>query len=188
MTIAGISGSLRTSSFNTGLIRAAADILAGTATVNHVGWQDVPVYNQDDETAGDPAAVARIRQQLLHADAIIIATPEYNYSYPGGLKNLLDWMSRTPNKPFNEKPVLIVGASAGNYGTVRAQMALRAVLTHMNAHTLNRPELLVTQAKMKFDANGTLTDETTRTVYAGLLNTFLQWTERISIPATTPAL
>lgn len=182
MTIAGISGSLRATSFNTGLIRAAADILSGTAEVTNIDWRDVPVYNQDDESSGEPPSVARIRQELLDADAIIIATPEYNYSYPGGLKNLLDWMSRTPRKPFNEKPVLVIGASTGNYGTVRAQMALRAVLSHMNAHTLNKPELLVTQAKAKFDAEGTLTDESTRTVFAGILSTFVAWSDRINAP------
>lgn len=180
MNFVGISGSLRANSFNTGLLHAAADLLGSDHKVEVAEWRSVPVFDQDVEVLGEPEAVTEIRKQLLLADGIIIATPEYNYSFPGGLKNLIDWMSRTKEKPFDGKPVLVVGASAGNYGTVRAQLALRTVLTHMNAHTLNRPELMVTQARQKFSERGELTDEATRDVFSTILSSFVVWTRRIN--------
>jgi chromate reductase len=178
MHIAALSGSLRHSSYNTGLLHAAATILHDHA-IEIVDWSTIPVFNQDDEPQGEPTSVANVRSRLHAADAIIIATPEYNYSLPGGLKNVLDWMSRTSVKPFSNKPVLVVGASAGNYGTVRAQLALRQILTAMNAHTLNKPELLVTQAKSKFTENGELIDMTTIEMYTTVLRAFVDWTERL---------
>ncbi len=184
MNFAAISGSLRTTSYNTGLLRAAAGILDGH-TVDIIDWSNVPVFNQDNEALGDPPSVADVRARIAAADALIIATPEYNYSFPGGLKNVLDWMSRSAVKPLNEKPVLVIGASGGNYGTVRAQLALRQVLTHMNAHALHRPELLVTQARTKFSDDGTLTDTATLEVFAKVLAAFVDWTTRMNAPVTT---
>jgi chromate reductase len=184
MLIAAISGSLRTTSYNTGLLRAAASILDGHS-VDIIDWSNVPVFNQDNEALGDPPPVADVRSRIAAADALIIATPEYNYSFPGGLKNVLDWMSRSAVKPLNEKPVLVIGASGGNYGTVRAQLALRQVLTHMNAFAMNRPELLVTQARTKFSDDGTLTDLATIEVYTKILQAFVIWTTRMNAPVTT---
>lgn len=178
MHIAALSGSLRHNSYNTGLLHAAATILHDHA-IEIVDWSTIPVFNQDDESHGEPTSVANVRSRLHVADAIIIATPEYNYSLPGGLKNVLDWMSRTSVKPFANKPVLVVGASAGNYGTVRAQLALRQILTAMNAHTMNRPELLVAQAKSKFAEHGELTDTATIEMYTTVLRAFVDWTQRL---------
>ena len=159
MNIIGLSGSLRAKSTNSGLLRAA-----GTFAPNGVEimeYHDVPIYNGDDEAAsGIPARAKEIADALEAADALIIACPEYNFSLPGGLKNLIDWISRIRPTPFAGKPTAILGAAPGPIGTARVQYELRKVLSALDANLVGKPEVFVGLSGSKFDANGDLTDET----------------------------
>lgn len=143
---------------------------------------DVPVYNGDLEAAGLPESVKRVRAQTAHADAILIATPEYNYSIPGVLKNVIDWMSRKdpehPDQPLPlfHKPLGIIGASVGQFGTTRAQLHLRQICVYTNMVPLNQPEVLIGHAHTRFDENGEITDAGTRDFLAAFLDAFLAWT------------
>jgi chromate reductase, NAD(P)H dehydrogenase (quinone) len=130
MRVLGISGSLRRGSLNSALLRAAAERLpAGAELVEYEGLRDVPPYDEDVEKAGRPAAVEALRAAVRDADAVLIATPEYNSSIPGQLKNALDWVSRPAGKStLNGKPAAVVGASTGMFGAVWAQAELRKVL------------------------------------------------------------
>ncbi len=161
-SVLGISGSLRAASFNTGLLRAAAELAPDGANVQIADISAIPLYNEEIYQEGFPAAVESLRQQIAAADAVILATPEYNFSISGPMKNAIDWVSRPPlPQAFNEKPVAIMGASGGKFGTVRAQSHLRQVLGALNAFVLNKPEVLVGSASAAF-TDGKLTDETAR--------------------------
>ncbi len=142
--ILGISGSLRRSSTNRALLRAAATVLPEGANLTTAEIGDLPLYNWDDEQEfGYPEPVERLRAEIAAADALLIATPEYNYSMPGALKNALDWASRGgADSPLNRKPAAIMGA-AGRLGSVRAQMHLRTVLMHNDLQVVQKPEVLV---------------------------------------------
>lgn len=110
---------------------------------------------------------------------MLIATPEYNYSLPGVLKNAVDWASRPPDPPLNDKPVAIMGASPGRLGTARAQYHLRQVCVYTNMHPLNKPEVMIAAAPEKFDQHGRLTDDKTREDSRALLEALAEWVERI---------
>lgn len=161
-SVLGISGSLRAASFNTGLLRAAAELASDGTYVEIADISAIPLYNDDVYQQGFPPAVETLRGQVAAADAVILATPEYNYSIAGPMKNAIDWVSRPPvPQPFNEKPVAIMGASGGRLGTARAQYHLRQVLVFLNAFVLNKPEVMVSSASAAF-TNGNLTDEFAR--------------------------
>src|SRR5215212_1579232 len=162
MNVIGISGSLRKGSFNTAALRAAQGLAPEGMTIEVAQIGDLPLYNDDVRAAGFPPPAERLRAQLAAADAILLVTPEYNYSISGVLKNAIDWASRPPNQPFEAKPVAIMGASPGLFGSARAQYHLRQMLIFLNAMPLNRPEVMIGQAQNKFDADGNLTDEPTR--------------------------
>lgn len=172
MTILAISGSLRSGSFNTGLLRTAPSLLPDGMSFQLADLRGIPFFDADIETSGMPDAVAVFKQQINDADGVLIATPEYNFSYTGVIKNALDWASRGPVRPFMDKPVAVVGASTGNFGAVRAQTDMRRLLHGMGAHVMPKPELLITQAATKFDTNGLLIDEATLNVYRTLLERF----------------
>ncbi len=172
MTILTISGSLRERSFNSNLLRSAESLLPEGVNLTHATLQDIPLFNADVEAQGTPLAVTALKQQIAEAHGVLIATPEYNFSYTGVLKNAIDWASRAPVRPFMDKPVAVVGASTGNFGAVRAQTELRKLMHAVGAHVLPKPELLVTQAASKFDEGGLLADEQTRTIYRALLEKF----------------
>ena len=136
--VVGISGSLRSDSHNTRLLRAAAELLPPGAELDLVGIGDLPLYNEDLDTHPAPASVQRLRDAISSADAIVISTPEYNASIPGGLKNAIDWASRPfSDNAFKGKPVLVLGASTGLFGAVWAQAELRKVLNHLGANVLD---------------------------------------------------
>ena len=161
-SILGISGSLRAASFNTGLLRAAQEVAPDGVTVDIADIAGVPLYNEAVYQTGFPAAVEKLRQQVAAADAVILATPEYNYSISGPMKNAIDWVSRPPMpQAFNGKAVAIMGASGGRLGTARAQYHLRQVLVFLNAFVVNKPEVMVGGAAGVF-SDGKLTDETAR--------------------------
>jgi len=175
----GISGSLRRGSYNTALLHACRELLPAGCTLEFATIDAVPLYNEDVRAAGFPPAVQHLRELIATADGVIIATSEYNYSVPGVLKNAIDWASRPPEQPFEQKPVAIMGASPGAFGTARAQYHLRQSFVCLNSHVLNRPEVMIAKAAERFDASGKLTDEPTRTQVAKQLEAFRHWIERL---------
>jgi chromate reductase, NAD(P)H dehydrogenase (quinone) len=163
MRILGISGSLRRGSHNTALLRAAAELLpAGDELVPWEGLREMPPYDQDADVEPAPGAVAALRAAVAGADAVLIATPEYNASVPGALKNALDWASRPfATNVFRNKPVAVIGSSAGAFGAVWAQAELRKVLGTMGARVAE-VEVAVGRAAEKLDGDGRLVDEEVR--------------------------
>jgi chromate reductase len=123
--------------------------------------------------------VTTFKQKILAADAIVIATPEYNHSVPGVLKNAIDWASRPPSNAWADKPVALISASPGPLGGARAQYHLRQTLAALNMHVVNAPEVMIAHANQKFDANGNLTDETAKKLIQKLLANLIAWTERL---------
>ena len=170
MKVVALSGSLRNNSINTGLIKAMQKLALPDMEIELLDYSDFPFYNQDINEKGFPASVEELGAKILDADAIIIATPEYNYSVPGVLKNAIDWLSRLPSAPFDSKPLAIVGASPSFMGTARAQIHLRQMLQYLNPTIINQPEVLVNNAFEKFDQQGVLTDEATETILTALLD------------------
>ncbi|WP_394833181.1 NAD(P)H-dependent oxidoreductase [Pendulispora rubella] len=173
--VLGIAGSLRKQSFNRALLRTAIELAPSSLTFETAEWGDIPLYDADVEAAGRPESVLRLRAQIAAADALLIATPEYNYSIPGGLKNAIDWASRPPEQPFHGKPLGLIGASGGDGGTMRSQYHWRQVAVFLNLQTLNKPEIFVRRGADKFDAAGNLTDEATRKALTQYLQSFAEW-------------
>ncbi|SHK28654.1 NAD(P)H-dependent FMN reductase [Roseomonas rosea] len=179
--ILGLSGSLRRGSHNSAALRAAAELAPeGVRVTIFEGLRDIPPYDDDLRTgSGYPSSVEAFRQAVREADAVLIATPEYNYSIPGVLKNAIDWASRPPEQPFDNKPIGIMGASQGLLGTARAQYDLRKMCVFLNAYPLNKPEVFIAQSGGKVDAAGRLTDEATRGFIAQLVVALRDWALRI---------
>jgi len=163
MRVLGISGSLRNGSWNGKLLEAAAELLPGDAELElYDGLKAVPPYDEDDDTADAPAAAAHFRAAIAGADAILFATPEYNSSVPGQLKNAIDWASRPlATNPLRNKPVAVVGASTGAFGAVWAQAELRKVLSATGARVVEG-EVAVGHAQTRFDEDGRLADHDIR--------------------------
>ena len=161
MKVLGISGSLRKGSYNSMALRAAQKLVPAGMTLDIADIGNIPLFNDDVRAAGEPEAVTALKAQVRAADAVLIATPEYNFSIPGVLKNTLDWLSRPPEPPIDGKVVALMGASPGPVGTARVQYDLRKVLVFMNAFTVNKPEVFISFAPTKFNAQGELTDEAT---------------------------
>jgi chromate reductase len=161
--ILGISGSLRRDSFNTKLLRAAGDLMPADEELEFwQGLKEIPPYDEDDDVQPAPAAVAALRDAIAGADAVLIATPEYNSSVPGQLKNAIDWVSRpVATNPLRNKPVAVVGASTGAFGAVWSQAELRKVLAATGARVVDA-EVAVGHAPTKFDEDGHLVDEAIR--------------------------
>jgi chromate reductase, NAD(P)H dehydrogenase (quinone) len=169
MKVLGISGSLRQASFNTMALRAAQKLAPAGMDIGIADISRIPMYNDDVRLAGEPTAVAELKAQVRAADALLLVSPEYNFSVPGVLKNTLDWMSRPPEPPFDGKVVAIMGASGGPLGTARGQYDLRKILVYMNTFTVNKPEVFIGNAQTKFNAQGELTDEATARFITDLL-------------------
>ena len=162
MKILGISGSLRKASLNTQLLHAARELAPQGMDIEIFAINDIPLFNEDVQAQGFPASTQSFRERIAAADALLFATPEYNYSMPGVLKNAIDWASRPPIQPFAGKKAAIIGASMGALGTARAQYHLRQTGVFLDIHFMNRPELMVGAAHEKFDAEGRLIHEPTR--------------------------
>ena len=169
MKVLGICGSLRQGSYNAMALRAAQKLAPAGMEITIADISRIPMYNDDVRVAGEPAEVSALKAQLRAADAVLLVTPEYNFSIPGVLKNTLDWMSRPPEPPFDGKVVAIMGASPGPVGTARMQYDLRKVLVFMNSFTVNKPEVFISFAQNKFNAQGELTDEATAKFVGDLL-------------------
>ncbi|MBN2005646.1 MAG: NAD(P)H-dependent oxidoreductase [Anaerolineae bacterium] len=179
LRVLGISGSLRKASYNTALLRVAAELATPEMALEIFDLSALPMFNQDLETPF-PEAVAEFRARLAQSDAVLIATPEYNSSVSSALKNAIDWASRPPEQPLKGKPIAVMGATTGNFGTVRAQSHLRQILTHVGALPLGKPEVLVARAEQAFDGAGKLVDETAREFLKELLAALIQWIQRLS--------
>jgi chromate reductase, NAD(P)H dehydrogenase (quinone) len=180
LTFLGIAGSLRRASYNRGLIRAAMEVAPSLTRVVPYDLGEIPMFNADVEAGGDPPTVADFKAAIAAADALVIATPEYNHCVPGVLKNAIDWASRPPRRSvLTDKPVAIMGASSSRGGTARAQAHLRDGLAYTNGFVLPLPEVLVDFARDKFDDDGNLTDEETRQEIRALLVSLAAWTRRL---------
>lgn len=180
MRILGICGSLRVGSLNRMLLRAAEDQAPEGVTIEVADISGIPLFNEDVEASGDPEPVRVLKEGIRDADAVLIATPEYNWGLPGVLKNAFDWASRPPGRSFlRQKPVAMMGVSNGPWGTTRAQLQLRQSLTYVDALTLQTPWVYVALGKDKFDASGTLNDERTRQQVKELIAALVAWTERV---------
>lgn len=159
ISILGISGSLRGGSYNTALLKHAVATAPADVSVEIADIGEIPLYREEVYQQGFPAAVETFREQIRAADALLIATPEYNFSFSGVLKNAIDWASRPPEHPFAAKPVGIVGAAASPQGSARAQYHLRQVFVFLDGRVINKPEVMVGGAMNAFDDAGTLTDQ-----------------------------
>jgi chromate reductase len=179
IVILGFAGSLRKGSYNKALLRAAAELVPTAAKLEVFDIEGIPPFNQDLE-AYMPQKVKEFKAKIRAADAILIATPEYNYSMPGVLKNAIDWASRPyGDNSFDGKPLAIMGASSGRIGTARAQYHLRQTCVFLNMHPVNKPEVFVTFAHERIDQNGRLTDAGTRERIENLLKNLVAWTKRL---------
>ncbi|MGD0273180.1 MAG: NADPH-dependent FMN reductase [Gaiellaceae bacterium] len=176
--ILALPGSLRHASYNRGLLVAAQEILSGRAEVEIFSLDDIPLYNDDVRLAGYPEPVVLLRDAIARADALLIGATEYNFGPSGVLKNAIDWASRAPGPPLQDKPFGLIGASTGGFGTVRSQLALRQNMLFVQA--LGYPSgLHVSRAAKLFDEEGRLTDEETRQSLSDFLDGFLAFLERV---------
>jgi len=178
--ILGICGSLRKASLNMAALRAAAEHAPDGVTVEIADISGIPVYDDDIYQKGFPASVETLRTQIKSADALLFATPEYNYSIPGVLKNAVDWVSRPPDHPLTGKPVAMLGCSGGTSGTMRAQYHLRQVMVFLDMRPINKPELFLPGAGKLFDDSGKLTDSDTGERLTALLASLAAWSKQIS--------
>jgi len=177
--ILGFAGSLRKQSYNRFLLSAATEMVPGIATLEVFDLEGIPPFNQDLEQQ-PPEKVKEFKAKIRAADAILIVTPEYNYSIPGVLKNAIDWASRPyGDNALDGKPVAVMGASPGMTGTARAQYHLRQTFVFLNMYPLNRPEVMVPSANEKIDENGKVKDERTRKKIKDLLESLVAWTKKM---------
>lgn len=162
LQVLGISGSLRDDSYNRALLEAARQLSGTMMEITLIEIGDLPHFDADLEAEGDPEAVKDFKKAIRAADALLIATPEYQHGIPGVLKNALDWASRPPSdSPIGGKPTAIMGATTGAFGTARAQQDLREVLIYNDCPMVMTPEVLVADAASKVDESGEFTDEET---------------------------
>ena len=180
-TVCAIAGSLRKASYNRALLRAAQELAPPDMEIrifDRMG--EIPLYNEDVEAQGEPEPVAALKRAIAEADALLIATPEYNHGVPGVLKNAIDWASRPPRgSVLQGKPTAILGASPGVTGTARAQTQLRQAFVFTGQIAVVQPEILVYRAHEKFDAEGKLTDAKTREFVGKLLVELADWTRKV---------
>lgn len=159
---AAISGSLRKDSYNSMILKIVQKLAPENILIERLSINEIPLYNADLFENELPEAVDILADKIKSADALIIATPEYNFSVPGVLKNTIDFLSCSSKKPFNMKPVGIIGASTGMLGSSRSQYHLRQIMVGLNAYAMNEPGIMITRANKKFDSEGNLVDEKTQ--------------------------
>jgi chromate reductase, NAD(P)H dehydrogenase (quinone) len=174
ITILGIAGSLRKQSYNKFALRAAQQLAPEGAKIEIFDLAGIPVYNQDEEKS-PPQKVVDLKARIRAADAILIATPEYNYSIPGALKNAIDWASRPyGDSAWNAKTVALMSASVGAFGGMRAQYHLRQSFVFLNMEAVLQPEVAIANASQRFDEQGNLTDDAAKQLIAKLLASLVQ--------------
>ena len=182
LNVITVHGSLRKGSFNAALARTLPKLAPPGMTIRAAPpWNAFPIYNADDEvTSGFPAPVEALAEAIRRADGVIFVTPEYNYGLPGGLKNAIDWISRTKNQPFKDKPVAIQSATGGPLGGARVQYQWRQVLVFLDAHVFLRPEVFVGLAQSKFDDKLELKDQSTIDFIKQQLAAFEKYIRKVS--------
>jgi chromate reductase len=173
---------------NRGLLRAAIELAPDDMVITpYEGLRTIPPYDGDVEAEGDPDPVADLKARIRGADALLIVSPEYNYGIPGVLKNAIDWVSRPPRtSPLSHKPIAIMGASTGNFGTARCQLALRQTFHFTKSYVLIEPDVLVVRAAERFDDEGNLRDEATREHVARLVESLERWVRGLRAGAIIP--
>jgi chromate reductase len=170
LRVAAVPGSLRAGSLNRASLRAAGELAPEGMEIEIHGLDGIPLFNADDERDhGAPPPVRRLRESIRAADALLIATPEYNYSIPGVLKNAIDWLSRGPDSPLDLKPAAILGAG-GRFGTLRAQLHLREVLLHNRVDLVDSPFVMIDSAASRFDGDLRLSEDRYRRQIGQLLD------------------
>ena len=176
LDIVGLCGSLRAASSNRMALKLAGECMPASMALDVVDWREVPLFDGDMLARGLPPAVAALRERIRRADGVLIVTPEFNFSVPGGLKNVLDWLSRGEDQPWPMKPVAIASASGGPLGGARMQYDLRKILLYLNAMVLTKPEVFIGMAHTKFEpATGRCTDEVTRKFVTDQMVAFERW-------------
>jgi chromate reductase, NAD(P)H dehydrogenase (quinone) len=183
--ILGLAASLRQASFHRGIVRAAHEVAPEWMSCDSFDLGSIPYFNQDLEDRGIPEPVRELREKVRTYDAVLIATPEYDYAIPGVLASALDWClrSRHDPTPFRHKPVGIAGASPGGAGTTRGQMVLRQILLHPPAYVMPEPQMLIPFSREKFDGQtGDLVDNETRRRLRRFLTALVEWTRRVEEP------
>src|SRR3989440_11553802 len=174
--ILGIAGSLRRGSYNQAALRAAKLLVPENSEIDLFQLDGIPMFNEDDEKR-PPSSVLELKKRIRSANAVLIVTPEYNYSIPGVLKNAIDWASRPyGDSAWSGKSAAIMGASLGAIGTARAQYHLRQIFVTLNLLPLNQPEVMIGHAATRFDADGNMTDESTKEFIRQLLMNLVAWT------------
>lgn len=175
--IIGIAGSLRKQSYNTALLHAAAQLMPEHAALEIATIRDIPLYNEDIETTeGVPQAVSLLQERIAASDALLLATPEYNHSMPGVLKNAIDWLSRPPEqiqRVFSERPVAVIGATPGGFGTMLSQNAWLPVFRRLGMRPWLGEKIMLSKAQHVFNADGKLQDEAVRKQLASFLAGFV---------------
>jgi chromate reductase len=180
--VLGLSGSFRKGSFNTLMLHAAQELAPAGMSIEIYDYRDIPLYDDDVRMAAYPPAVQKFRAAIAASDAILFASPEYNYSVSGVLKNAIDWASRAPNMPFDGKTGAVMGASQGVIGTARSQRDLRWIMSGLNVYMVNLPHVYLGAAQQKFDAQGKLTDQAARDFIKQLLENLRDLTLKLKAP------
>jgi chromate reductase len=179
LTILGIPGSLRKASFNRMTLVAAQQLVPPDTSIEIFDLHGIPPFNQDHE-ANPPEVVVEFKRRIRAADAILFATPEYNYSISGVLKNAIDWASRPHgDNAWNNKPAAVISAAGGIFGGIRAHYPLLQTFVFLNMHSMTLPEFALAKAGDKFDAQGNLTDEPSRKLLSELLRNLAEWTRKV---------
>lgn len=189
LRILGIAGSLRRGSYNRGLVRAAGEVLPPDTILEiYEGLGEIPPYNADVEQEGDPAPVRALKDRMRASDGLLIASPEYNYNVPGVLKNAIDWASRPPGpaSALYHKPIALMGASTGNFGTARAQLSWRQTFLFTTSYVLLEPQVYVFHAADRFDADSNLKDDATKAFIKRLVNNLADWTRQLQAAGSAP--
>jgi chromate reductase len=181
ISILGFAGSLRPDSYNRALLRVALELMPNDAKLEVFELDGITAFNQDFESS-PPKKVKEFKRKIKAAEAILIVTPEYNYSVPGVLKNAIDWASRPyGDNAFEGKPVAMMSASTGMLGGARAQYHLRQSFVFLNMYPVNKPEVFVTFARQKFDDKGRLLDQKTKDLIGELLVNLVAWVKKLKI-------
>ncbi len=178
--ILGFCGSLRAKSYNMMALKVAGSLMPAGMTMEIASIGDLPLYNMDVQEKGFPAPVTRLRDQVLAADALLFASPEYNWSVSAPLKNVIDWLSRfKPSVPFDNKPAAVISATQGPLGGARGQYDLRRILDGLGVQWLRKPEIFIGMVQNKIDAEGKLVDEPTRKIMTEQMAAFRDWIGRV---------
>ncbi len=179
LSVLGICGSLRQQSYNLGALHAAGELMQPGMALRIVRLDAIALFNQDMEATAMPSGVLQLAQEIRDADALLIASPEYNFSISGVLKNAIDWLSRQRPQPFKDKPVALMSATLGPVGGARHQYEVRKILGCLEALVMPKPEVFINLCQPKFDADGRLVDEAARKAVADQMTAFSAWTGRM---------